>query len=172
MIFAETEDEEQAAYDILLPLQRDDFVGIFRAMNGLPVTVRLLDPPLHEFLPDQVELAVEVALGEERGEDVAGAEAACCQKVNELHEANPMLGLRGVRLGIVKPGLYAMQVRAIFEAAARVKEEGGDPQRRDHDPAGRDGARAEPDARRAGAGGRRRPAATRASSSSTWSGGR
>ena len=63
MIFAETDEEEQAAYDVLLPLQREDFVGIFRAMSGLPVTVRLLDPPLHEFLPNQVELAVEVALG-------------------------------------------------------------------------------------------------------------
>ena len=71
MIFAETAEEEQAAYDALAPLQRDDFVGIFQAMDGLPVTVRLLDPPLHEFLPDQVDLAVEVALGRERGEDIA-----------------------------------------------------------------------------------------------------
>jgi pyruvate,orthophosphate dikinase len=126
MIFADTEAEEQAAYDVLLPLQREDFVGIFRAMTGLPVTVRLLDPPLHEFLPNQVDLAVEVALGEERGEDVA-EQKRVLQKVNELHEANPMLGLRGVRLGIVKPGLYAMQVRAICEAAARVKKEGLDP---------------------------------------------
>jgi pyruvate,orthophosphate dikinase len=126
MIFAETPEEEQAAYDILLPLQRDDFVGIFRAMSGLPVTVRLLDPPLHEFLPNQVDLAVEVALAEERGEDVAERRVTL-QKVNELHEANPMLGLRGVRLGIVKPGLYAMQVRAICEAAVTVKAEGGDP---------------------------------------------
>ena len=126
MIFADTEAEEHAAYDILLPLQREDFVGIFRAMTGLPVTVRLLDPPLHEFLPNQVDLAVEVALGEERGEDVAEHKRVL-QKVNELHEANPMLGLRGVRLGIVKPGLYAMQVRAICEAAARVKKEGLDP---------------------------------------------
>jgi len=126
MIFAETTEQEQAAYDVLLPLQREDFVGIFRAMSGLPVTVRLLDPPLHEFLPNQVELAVEVALGEERGEDVS-EQRRVLQKVNELHEANPMLGLRGVRLGIVKPGLYAMQVRAICEAAARVKREGGDP---------------------------------------------
>ena len=126
MIFAEMEQEEQAAYDVLLPLQREDFVGIFRAMSGLPVTVRLLDPPLHEFLPDQVELAVEVALGEARGEDVS-EQKQILQKVNELHEMNPMLGLRGVRLGIVKPGLYAMQVRAICEAAARVKKEGGDP---------------------------------------------
>jgi pyruvate,orthophosphate dikinase len=126
MIFADTAEEEQQAYDVLLPLQREDFVGIFRAMDGLPVTVRLLDPPLHEFLPDQVSLAVEVALGRERGEDVTDREVVL-RKVNELHEANPMLGLRGVRLGIVKPGLYAMQVRAICEAAAQVKREGGDP---------------------------------------------
>jgi pyruvate,orthophosphate dikinase len=127
MIFAETVEEEHAAYDVLLPLQRDDFVGIFRAMSGLPVTVRLLDPPLHEFLPNQVELAVEVALGKERGEDVSERERVL-GKVNELHEANPMLGMRGVRLGILKPGLYAMQVRAIVEAAAAVKKEGLDPQ--------------------------------------------
>jgi len=126
MIFAQTEREEQEAYDKLLPLQREDFVGIFRAMDGLPVTVRLLDPPLHEFLPDLTSLAVEVALGRERGEDVAEQERVL-RKVRELHEANPMLGLRGVRLGIVKPGLYAMQVRAICEAAARVRKEGGDP---------------------------------------------
>ncbi|OFW78590.1 MAG: pyruvate, phosphate dikinase [Actinobacteria bacterium RBG_19FT_COMBO_70_19] len=126
MIFAETAEEEQAAYDVLLPLQRGDFVGIFRAMSGLPVTVRLLDPPLHEFLPNQVELAVEVAIGKERGEDVTEQERVL-RKVNELHEANPMLGLRGVRLGIVKPGLYAMQVRAIIEAAVAVKKEGADP---------------------------------------------
>jgi pyruvate,orthophosphate dikinase len=127
MIFAETEDEERAALDRLAPLQREDFVGIFRAMDGLPVTVRLLDPPLHEFLPNQVDLAVEVALAESRGEDVAERKLLL-QKVNELHEDNPMLGLRGVRLGIVKPGLYAMQVRAIFEAAAQVRREGVDPQ--------------------------------------------
>ena len=126
MIFAETAEEEQEAYDVLLPLQRDDFVGIFTAMSGLPVTVRLLDPPLHEFLPDQVELAVEVALGKAKGEDVSEQELVL-QKVNELHEMNPMLGLRGVRLGIVKPGLYAMQVRAIVEAAVKVRVDGGDP---------------------------------------------
>ncbi len=129
MIFAETVEEERAAYDQLLPLQRNDFIGIFRAMSGLPVTVRLLDPPLHEFLPDQVELAVEVARLEDRGASGSELEAKreILKKVNELHEANPMLGLRGVRLGIVKPGLYAMQVRAILEAAAMVKAEGGDP---------------------------------------------
>jgi pyruvate,orthophosphate dikinase len=137
MIFASSAAEEQAAYDVLLPLQRDDFVGILAAMDGRPVTVRLLDPPLHEFLPDQVELAVAVALANQQGAsqvEVGGGEALplaaaseMLAKVNDLHEANPMLGLRGVRLGIFKPGLYAMQVRAICEAAARVKADGGDP---------------------------------------------
>jgi pyruvate,orthophosphate dikinase len=126
MIFAETRDEEEQAYQALLPLQKGDFVGIFRAMDGLPVTVRLLDPPLHEFLPDVTTLSVDVALKKERGEDVADQERVL-KKVRELHEANPMLGLRGVRLGIVKPGLYAMQVRAIVEAAVEVKKAGGDP---------------------------------------------
>src|SRR5437867_2711554 len=129
MIFAETSAEEEAAYDKLLPLQRNDFVGIFTAMDGLPVTVRLLDPPLHEFLPNQVDLAVEVARMEERGETgpALDEKKRILKKVNELHEANPMLGLRGVRLGIVKPGLYAMQGRAIVEAATAVKAGGGDP---------------------------------------------
>src|SRR5207249_10555524 len=96
----------------------------------LPVTVRPLDPPLHEFLPNQVELAVEVARMEERGETGPALEEKkrILKKVNELHEANPMLGLRGVRLGIVKPGLYAMQVRAIVEAACDRVEAGGHPE--------------------------------------------
>ncbi len=128
MILARTPEDEQTAYDELLPLQREDFVGIFRAMDGLPVTVRLLDPPLHEFLPDKTQLAVEVALAEERGEtDGLEEKKELLAAVNQLHEANPMLGLRGVRLGILKPGLYAMQVRAIVEAACRVKAEGGKP---------------------------------------------
>jgi pyruvate,orthophosphate dikinase len=126
MIFAETDQQEQEAYDVLLPLQKGDFVGIFRAMDGLPVTIRLLDPPLHEFLPDLTSLSVEVALGKERGHDVSEQERVL-SKVRQLHETNPMLGLRGVRLGIVKPGLYAMQVRAIFEAVVEVKKGGGDP---------------------------------------------
>jgi pyruvate, orthophosphate dikinase len=126
MIFASTPEEEEEAYGQLLPLQRGDFIGIFRAMDGLPVTVRLLDPPLHEFLPDLTSLAVEVAWGKERGEDVSEQERVL-SKVRELHEANPMLGLRGVRLGIVKTGLYAMQVRAVLEAACTVRKEGGDP---------------------------------------------
>jgi pyruvate,orthophosphate dikinase len=136
MIFADTDEEEQAAYDALAPLQREDFVGIFKEMDGKPVTVRLLDPPLHEFLPNQVDLAVAVALAEQSGADqveVSGEEmpreqaAELLAKVNDLHEANPMLGLRGLRLGIVKPGLYAMQVRAIVEAACKVKQDGGNP---------------------------------------------
>ena len=136
MIFAETEDEAQKAYDALAPLQRDDFIGIFEAMDGLPVTVRLLDPPLHEFLPNHVDLAVAVGVAEERGDkkvDLRGETMSfedakrTLQKVEELHEANPMLGLRGVRLGIVKPGLYAMQVRAIVEAAVALKKKGKDP---------------------------------------------
>jgi len=136
MIFATTSEEEHSAYDTLLPLQRDDFVGIFREMDGKPVTVRLLDPPLHEFLPNQVDLAVAVAVAkakdageaEVEGDAMPLAEAEeLLAKVDDLHEANPMLGLRGVRLGIVKPGLYAMQVRAIVEAACQVKADGGDP---------------------------------------------
>jgi pyruvate,orthophosphate dikinase len=135
MIFAETEEEEQEAYKALLPLQRNDFVGIFQAMDGLPVTVRLLDPPLHEFLPNHVDLEVEVALAE-AGVKVGKKKLTkkeleerkrTLAKVRDLHEANPMLGLRGVRLGIVKPGLYAMQVRAIVEAAVRLKKKGKDP---------------------------------------------
>jgi pyruvate,orthophosphate dikinase len=136
MIFASTEDEEQKAYETLLPLQRGDFVGIFEAMDGLPVTVRLLDPPLHEFLPNHVDLAVAVTVAEERGdgevlirdEKLPLDEARqMLSKVESLHEANPMLGLRGVRLGIVKPGLYAMQVRAIVEAVCDRVEAGGHP---------------------------------------------
>jgi len=126
MIFAETDVEEEAAYQRLLPLQKGDFTGIFKAMDGLPVTVRLLDPPLHEFLPDLTTLSVEVALAQERGEDVA-EKVRELAKVRQLHETNPMLGLRGVRLGILRPGLYAMQVRAIVEAACEAKAAGGDP---------------------------------------------
>src|SRR5947208_1067974 len=105
-------------------------------MDGVPVTVRLLDPPLHEFLPNHVDLAVAVAVAEERDEDTVTLRDEKLQldearsvlaKVEELHEANPMLGLRGVRLGIVKPGLYAMQVRAIVEAACDRVEAGGHP---------------------------------------------
>jgi pyruvate,orthophosphate dikinase len=126
LILAEGEEQRQAALDALEPLQKQDFLEIFEAMDGLPVTVRLLDPPLHEFLPDLTELSVRVALAEERGEpeeDTLRLLAA----VRRLDEANPMLGLRGVRLGLVVPGLFAMQVRAIAEAAAERRTAGGDP---------------------------------------------
>jgi pyruvate,orthophosphate dikinase len=123
MILADDETQRQAALDELLPIQREDFVGIFRAMAGKPVTVRLIDPPLHEFLPNQVELAKEVAV-----EGAAGKtdpeKQALLNKVNELHEQNPMLGLRGCRLSIVFPGIVEMQVAAIVGAAAQVKKEG------------------------------------------------
>jgi pyruvate,orthophosphate dikinase len=126
LILARTEDERDAALAALLPLQRADFVEIFREMDGLPVTVRLIDPPLHEFLPPLEELAVRVALAEERGED-AGKDAALLSAVRRMHEQNPMLGLRGVRLGLVIPGLFAMQVRAIVEAAVERARDGGTP---------------------------------------------
>jgi pyruvate, orthophosphate dikinase len=126
LILAETDQEQEAALAALLPLQRGDFIEIFQAMDGLPVTVRLIDPPLHEFLPPLPELAVKVALAEERGED-PGHDATLLAAVQRMHEQNPMLGLRGVRLGVVIPGLFAMQVRAIAEAAAEVRKSGGDP---------------------------------------------
>ena len=123
LVLAKTDDERQKALDALLPLQRADFIEIFRAMDGLPVTVRLLDPPLHEFLPDITELSVKVAVAEARGEEV-DEDARMLAAVNRLHEENPMLGLRGVRLGIAIPGLFEMQSQAILEAAAIVTEEG------------------------------------------------
>jgi pyruvate, orthophosphate dikinase len=107
-------------------LQRDDFLELFREMNGLPVTVRLLDPPLHEFLPSLEDLAVEVALAHERGQHPEHDEQLLAA-VRRMHEQNPMLGLRGVRLGLVVPGLFAMQVRAIVEAAVALAREGGRP---------------------------------------------
>jgi pyruvate,orthophosphate dikinase len=126
LILADGDKEREQALEALLPLQREDFIGIFKAMDGLPVTVRLLDPPLHEFLPDYTELSVRVARAEARGEEHEN-ELRLLQAVHRLHEQNPMLGLRGVRLGIVVPGLYTMQVRAILEAAAERKKAGGDP---------------------------------------------
>ncbi|PZG37528.1 pyruvate, phosphate dikinase [Spongiactinospora gelatinilytica] len=122
LILAAGGEERQAALDALEPLQRADFEEIFTAMDGLPVTVRLIDPPLHEFLPDIVDLSVKVATG--RGSD---RDATLLEAVKRLHEQNPMLGLRGVRLGLVIPGLFAMQVRAIAEAARSRREQGGDP---------------------------------------------
>ncbi|MFE7430091.1 putative PEP-binding protein, partial [Streptomyces sp. NPDC057545] len=126
LILADTDDEREAALAELLPLQKADFIELFEAMDGLPVTVRLLDPPLHEFLPDITELSVRVALAEAR-QDANENDLRLLQAVHKLHEQNPMLGLRGVRLGLVIPGLFAMQVRAIAEAAAERKNAKGDP---------------------------------------------
>ncbi|GAA2452165.1 pyruvate, phosphate dikinase [Streptomyces mauvecolor] len=126
LILADTDDEREGALSALLPLQKKDFVELFEAMDGLPVTVRLLDPPLHEFLPDITELSVRVALAESR-KDANENDLRLLQAVHKLHEQNPMLGLRGVRLGLVIPGLFAMQVRAIAEAAAERKNAKGDP---------------------------------------------
>jgi len=121
-ILADTEKQERQALEQLESLQRSDFIGILEAMDGLPVTVRLLDPPLHEFLPDVEELLVRDAKGEldDEGRKLLAAAQA-------WREANPMLGTRGCRLGIVKPGLYRMQVKALLEAAQERKIMGGDP---------------------------------------------
>ncbi|HEY8481331.1 MAG TPA: pyruvate, phosphate dikinase [Spirillospora sp.] len=124
LVLAEDDAGRQAALDALEPLQRADFEGIFEAMDGLPVTIRLIDPPLHEFLPDITELSVRVALA---GDKADPKDRKLLEAVNRLHEQNPMLGLRGVRLGLVIPGLFAMQVRAIAEAAAARRRAGGDP---------------------------------------------
>jgi pyruvate,orthophosphate dikinase len=126
LILAENEDERNAALDALEPLQKKDFLEIFEAMDGLPTTIRLLDPPLHEFLPDLTDLAVRVAIAEERGEHDE-ATLRLLHAVQAMHEENPMLGLRGVRLGLVVPHLFAMQVRAIAEAACEWRKAGGDP---------------------------------------------
>ncbi len=122
LILAETKDDRQSALDALEPLQKEDFAGILEAMDGLPVTIRLIDPPLHEFLPDLTELTVKVASGDADDDDERLLEA-----VRRLHEQNPMLGLRGVRLGVVIPGLFKMQVRAIAEASAELRDAGKDP---------------------------------------------
>jgi len=126
LILANTEQTRQSALEALLPLQIADFTEVLEAMDGLPVTIRLIDPPLHEFLPDRTELAVEVALANERGQ-VDEEKATLYHEVNRLAEQNPMLGLRGVRLGLVLPGLFALQVRAICEAACALRSLGKDP---------------------------------------------
>ena len=127
LIVSDTPEEQEQALAALLPPQRDDFVDILRAMDGLPVTVRLIDPPLHEFLPDLTELTVEVAIAEALGKTPDRARVRLLEEVRRLHEMNPMLGLRGVRLGLVIPGLFALQVRALAEAAKLLKDEGLDP---------------------------------------------
>jgi pyruvate, orthophosphate dikinase len=130
LILSETDDQRQQALDALEPLQRGDFVEIFEAMDGQPVTIRLIDPPLHEFLPDLTELSVKVALAEKGVGEAGGAteqDKKVLDAVRRLHEQNPMLGLRGVRLSLVIPGLLDMQVRAIAEAAAERQQAGGSP---------------------------------------------
>ncbi|MFI5960078.1 pyruvate, phosphate dikinase [Cryptosporangium sp. NPDC051539] len=126
LILASDDRERELALAGLLPLQQADFEEIFRAMDGVPVTIRLLDPPLHEFLPSLEELAVKVGVAEALGKD-PGSDLALLAAVRRMHEANPMLGLRGVRLGLVVPGLFAMQVRAIVRAAVAHRDAGGDP---------------------------------------------
>jgi pyruvate,orthophosphate dikinase len=126
MILARTEEDRRAALTRLLPMQREDFEGVFRAMDGFPVTVRLLDPPLHEFLPKREDLMVEVArLETSEPQSPRLPEARkLLRRVEELHESNPMLGHRGCRLGITYPEISEMQVRAIFEAAVNVARAG------------------------------------------------
>jgi pyruvate,orthophosphate dikinase len=123
MILSEDERALDAALEKLEPLQKEDFEKIFKAMDGLPVTVRLLDPPLHEFLPDSKDLAAKVAEAEARGEN-AGELVRQLRIAERLEEVNPMLGLRGVRLGVLRPEVYRMQARAIAAAARTVAEEG------------------------------------------------
>jgi pyruvate,orthophosphate dikinase len=126
MILADNEKDRRKALDELLPLQRDDFYGVFKAMKGTPVTIRTIDPPLHEFLPKREELMVDVARLELTGKHPKELEEkrALLQRVEQLHEFNPMLGHRGVRLGITYPEITEMQTKAIMTAACRLNKEG------------------------------------------------
>ena len=126
MILSEGDEALIEALAKLEPMQREDFEDIFRVMDGLPVTIRLLDPPLHEFLPDSKDLAKEIAEREGRGESVE-EQRRQLRVAESLEERNPMLGLRGCRLGLLKPEVYLMQARAIASAAKAVREDGGEP---------------------------------------------
>jgi pyruvate,orthophosphate dikinase len=129
LILANSRSEREEALDALLPLQRNDFIEMLDTMDGLPVTIRLLDPPLHEFLPNLTELSVKVALENDHGDvgvDV-DTDHRLLTAVERLHEQNPMLGLRGVRLGLLTPGLTALQIKAITEAAIAQIKAGKDP---------------------------------------------
>ncbi|WP_136314211.1 pyruvate, phosphate dikinase [Actinomyces procaprae] len=126
LILAADDAEREAALAALLPLQKGDFVQMLQTMDGKPMTVRLIDPPLHEFLPDLTELSVKVAVARERG-TLDPADEQLLSVVRRNHEANPMLGLRGVRLLLTMPGLIELQVRAIAEAAVERLKAGGDP---------------------------------------------
>lgn len=126
MILSRTEKERRAALDKLLPFQKEDFLGIFRAMAGFPVTIRLLDPPLHEFLPSHEELLEEVVILRTTGKDPKklAEKEALLKTVGDLSEANPMMGLRGCRLGLTYPEINEMQTKAIIQAACELKKEG------------------------------------------------
>ncbi len=130
MIMSETTEERAVALSKLLPMQQGDFYGILKAMDGLPVTIRLLDPPLHEFLPNTEELAVEITRLRLTGGDPGEIEQkeTILRKARQLHEFNPMLGHRGCRLGVTHPEIYAMQVRAIIQATAQLLKEGYHPE--------------------------------------------
>ena len=142
-VMAEDEVGRRAALDELLPLQQSDFEGLFEAMVGWPVTIRLLDPPLHEFLPDRFELHEEIVRARiDRSPRLEGLEGQF-ERVRSLEETNPMVGTRGVRLGVMHPEIYEMQVRAIARAARAVQgAHRPSAWARDHDPAGRLRARA------------------------------
>ena len=118
MILADNREARVKALDKLLPFQRRDFVGIFKAMDGFPVTIRLIDPPLHEFVPHERKKQEELA------KDLGLSVDTVAQRVEQLHEANPMLGHRGCRLAITYPEILEMQVRAIIEAAIECKKSG------------------------------------------------
>ena len=120
MIMAETEQERRTALGELLPHQQEDFEGLFKEMEGLPVTIRLLDPPLHEFMPGAEEVAQDVERARiEQTEDLEELEHTL-DRIHSLSETNPMLGTRGVRLGVLHPEIYEMQIRAIFRAALAI----------------------------------------------------
>jgi len=127
MIMADSEEDRRAALSELLPLQQRDFEGLFREMAGLPVTIRLLDPPLHEFLPDPEELAEKVERARGEGSDDLASLERTLDRVHALAEENPMLGTRGCRLGVVHPEIYEMQVRAVLRAARAVRGATGAP---------------------------------------------
>jgi len=127
MIMASTEADRRAALAELLPLQQDDFEGLFEAMEGLPVTIRLLDPPLHEFLPGEIELLDQLREAREHDPDHVAELQRTLKRVQDLSETNPMLGTRGCRLGILHPEIYEMQVAAIMRAARAVRERTGRP---------------------------------------------
>ena len=121
-------DERQSAFDALEELQKGDFAQMLKVLDGKPMTVRLIDPPLHEFLPSLTDLEVKVAVAKATDGKVDEADEAMLEAVRRIHEANPMLGLRGVRLGIYLPGLFDLQIRALVQAACDLKKEGLDPQ--------------------------------------------